>query len=71
MFKFDVNMYLLDKNIWIFYLLNFNSLWNFIFFKLKRFLSVLYDILDLSLLLFCYYFLLWDVELLERYNWRL
>lgn len=64
MFKFDVNMYLLDKNIWIFYLLNFNSLWNFIFFKLKRFLSVLYDILDLSLLLFCYYFLLWDVELL-------
>lgn len=71
MFKFDVNMYLLDKNVWIFYLLNFNSLWNFIFFKLKRFLSVLYDILDLSLLLFCYYFLLWDVELLERYNWRL
>lgn len=71
MFKFDVNMYLLDKNIWNFYLLNFNSLWNFIFFKLKRFLSVLYDILDLSLLLFCYYFLLWDVELLERYNWRL
>lgn len=71
MFKFGVNMYLLDKNIWIFYLLNFNSLWNFIFFKLKRFLSVLYDILDLSLLLFCYYFLLWDVELLERYNWRL
>lgn len=71
MFKFDVNMYLLDKNIWIFYLLNFNSLWNFIFFKLKRFLSVLYDILDLSLLLFCYYFLLWDVELLESYNWRL
>lgn len=40
----------------------------FYFFKLKRFLSVLYDILDLSLLLFCYYFLLWDVELLERYN---